>query len=92
MAIENAFVYTNTSVLPDEILCHRIGLVPINADPRQFQLMEKEGGLLLASASAVPVPVHSPLLCPHHARVLINSLDALACRQRKHAHTNATRL
>lgn len=36
MAIETCFVYNNTSIIPDEVLVHRLGLVPIKADPRLF--------------------------------------------------------
>lgn len=37
MAIEKAFIYNNTSIIQDEILAHRLGLVPIKADPRLFE-------------------------------------------------------
>lgn len=40
MAIENVLIKNNTSVIPDEILAHRLGLVPINADPRKFDLFD----------------------------------------------------
>ena len=36
MAIEQAYVMNNTSIIPDDILAHRLGLVPILADPRLF--------------------------------------------------------
>jgi len=36
MAIEKAGLYQNTSIIHDEVLCHRIGLVPIKIDPRKF--------------------------------------------------------
>lgn len=36
MAIEHVFVVNNTSIIPDEVLAHRLGLVPIHADPRKF--------------------------------------------------------
>eukprot|EP01116_Phalansterium_solitarium_P003805 TRINITY_DN14632_c0_g1_i1.p1 TRINITY_DN14632_c0_g1~~TRINITY_DN14632_c0_g1_i1.p1 ORF type:complete len:371 (+),score=115.02 TRINITY_DN14632_c0_g1_i1:130-1242(+) len=36
MAIERVFIENNTSVMQDEVLAHRIGLVPIHADPAQF--------------------------------------------------------
>lgn len=36
MAIETVFVVNNTSVIPDEVLAHRMGLLPIYADPRKF--------------------------------------------------------
>jgi len=34
MAVEEVFIYNNTSVMQDEVLAHRIGLLPINVDPR----------------------------------------------------------
>ncbi|KAL3068103.1 hypothetical protein niasHT_038093 [Heterodera trifolii] len=36
MAIEKVFLYQNTSCIQDEVLCHRLGLIPIYADARQF--------------------------------------------------------
>ncbi|XP_069743982.1 DNA-directed RNA polymerases I and III subunit RPAC1 isoform X2 [Narcine bancroftii] len=37
MAIEKAYIYNNTSIVQDEILAHRLGLIPIKADPRLFE-------------------------------------------------------
>ena len=37
MAIEKVFIYNNTSIIQDEVLAHRLGLIPIHADPRLFQ-------------------------------------------------------
>ena len=37
MAIEKVFVVNNTSVVADEIFAHRLGLVPIKADPSRFE-------------------------------------------------------
>ncbi|KAI9141253.1 DNA-directed RNA polymerase [Paraphysoderma sedebokerense] len=42
MAIENLFVLNNTSIVQDEVLAHRLGLVPIQADPTKFQLKGQE--------------------------------------------------
>ena len=36
MAIEKVDMYMNTSIIPDEILSHRLGLIPIKADPTNF--------------------------------------------------------
>jgi DNA-directed RNA polymerases I and III subunit RPAC1 len=33
MAFHKVFLYQNTSVIPDELLVHRLGLLPIHADP-----------------------------------------------------------
>lgn len=37
MAIEKVHVYNNTSVIQDEVLAHRLGLIPLKADPRKFK-------------------------------------------------------
>jgi DNA-directed RNA polymerase alpha subunit len=40
MAIENVYIYDNTSVVQDEVLAHRLGLVPIRADAEDFDYGE----------------------------------------------------
>lgn len=37
MAIEKVYMFQNTSILSDEMVSHRLGLVPINANPELFQ-------------------------------------------------------
>ncbi|KAI9216186.1 RNA polymerase 1-1, isoform CRA_b [Blastocladiella britannica] len=37
MAFEEVYVRTNTGIMTDEILCHRLGLIPIRADPDKFE-------------------------------------------------------
>ena len=39
MAIEKVFVHNNTSIIQDEVLAHRLGLIPIKADPREFEML-----------------------------------------------------
>lgn len=36
VAIEHVYMWNNSSIVHDEVLAHRIGLVPINCDPRLF--------------------------------------------------------
>ncbi|PVV01710.1 hypothetical protein BB560_003860, partial [Smittium megazygosporum] len=36
MAIEKVYMLNNTGVVQDEVLAHRLGLIPIKADPRYF--------------------------------------------------------
>jgi len=38
MAVEDIFYYDNTSVVPDEVLAHRIGLVPLKTDLEHYVL------------------------------------------------------
>jgi hypothetical protein len=39
MAIERVLIFQNTSVIQDEVLAHRLGLIPIKADPRKFEYL-----------------------------------------------------
>jgi DNA-directed RNA polymerase I and III subunit RPAC1 len=41
MAIEKVYIMNNTSVCQDEVLAHRLGLIPIKADPRRFNYKNK---------------------------------------------------
>lgn len=41
MAIEKVFIADNTSVIADEILSHRLGLLPVKADPRLFEYLSE---------------------------------------------------
>lgn len=40
MAPDKVYLYNNTSIVQDEVLAHRIGLVPFNIDPRMFEYRE----------------------------------------------------
>lgn len=42
MAIEKVNMWQNTSIIPDENLAHRVGLIPIKADPAFFEYHERE--------------------------------------------------
>ncbi|XP_070590309.1 DNA-directed RNA polymerases I and III subunit RPAC1 isoform X2 [Erythrolamprus reginae] len=42
MAVEKVLVYNNTSIVQDEILAHRLGLIPICADPRLFEYKNED--------------------------------------------------
>jgi DNA-directed RNA polymerase I and III subunit RPAC1 len=44
MAIEHVFIVNNTSVIQDEVLSHRLGLVPLRVDPRLFQYKVRYAG------------------------------------------------
>lgn len=37
MAFEKVHIYNNTSIIQDEVLAHRLGLIPLRADPRLFE-------------------------------------------------------
>ena len=40
VAVEKVYVNQNTSVMHDELLAHRIGLIPLMADPQRFEYFE----------------------------------------------------
>ncbi|KAF8331920.1 DNA-directed RNA polymerases I and III 40 kDa polypeptide [Cantharellus anzutake] len=44
MAIEGVYLFNNTSVIQDEVLGHRIGLIPLKVDPTNFEYLTPGGG------------------------------------------------
>ncbi len=60
MAISKVFIHNNTSVIQDEVLCHRLGLLPIKVDPRKFELRGERSlpaCLLLLAHACLPIRV-----------------------------------
>jgi DNA-directed RNA polymerase I and III subunit RPAC1 len=41
MAIEKVYINNNTSVIQDEVLAHRLGLIPLKADPTKFKFKHR---------------------------------------------------
>lgn len=37
MAIEHVYIMNNTSIIQDEVLSHRLGMIPLRVDPRLFE-------------------------------------------------------
>jgi len=42
MAIEKVFIFNNTTIIQDEVLAHRLGLIPLRADPRLFEYKQDD--------------------------------------------------
>lgn len=40
VAIEHVYMFNNTSIIHDEVLAHRLGLIPLNVDARLFEPIE----------------------------------------------------
>ena len=40
IAVEHVYVWDNSSIMHDEVLAHRLGLIPINVDPTKFFFFE----------------------------------------------------
>lgn len=41
MAFDYIYVYKNTSSVPDEVVAHRIGLLPLKANPDEFEFVDE---------------------------------------------------
>ena len=42
VAIENVYISDNTSIIQDEVLAHRMGLIPIRCDPNKLDYVQNE--------------------------------------------------
>jgi DNA-directed RNA polymerase I and III subunit RPAC1 len=40
LAIEDVFIYQNTSIMQDEVLAHRLGLIPLKGDPAALKWLQ----------------------------------------------------
>lgn len=47
MAIEKVLIANNTSIIQDEVLAHRLGMIPLKVDPRLFEYMSGTKSYLL---------------------------------------------
>jgi DNA-directed RNA polymerase alpha subunit len=48
--LETVYIADNTSIMQDDVLAHRLGLLPLNADPREFQFKPSAFTLLRISS------------------------------------------
>jgi DNA-directed RNA polymerase I and III subunit RPAC1 len=42
VAIEKVWIAHNTSIIQDEVLAHRIGLIPLKVDPSKFEFVAND--------------------------------------------------
>ncbi|KAM9803829.1 DNA-directed RNA polymerases I and III subunit RPAC1 [Neosynchiropus ocellatus] len=75
MAIEKVFVYNNTSIVQDEVLAHRLGLVPIKADPRLFEYRNSEGAAEEEGSEIDTIQLHLKIKCTRNPRASKESSD-----------------
>ncbi|EPB69622.1 hypothetical protein ANCCEY_11285 [Ancylostoma ceylanicum] len=77
MAFEKIYLYQNTSVIQDEVLCHRLGLLPIKVDPRKF-LMPTEKVTCTRNRNA-PSTATEPHQLYHQSSVYSRSFKWIPC-------------
>lgn len=49
ICIEDVYVWNNTSVIQDEVVAQRLGLIPLNVDPDLFDMRERASSLKFCS-------------------------------------------
>jgi DNA-directed RNA polymerase alpha subunit len=63
-AIETVYYENNTSIMQDEVLAHRIGLVPLNVNPfSDFKFTYKTGVCIMRSSPSSAVVHDGPGRC-----------------------------
>ncbi|KAI9362476.1 DNA-directed RNA polymerase [Zopfochytrium polystomum] len=73
MAIESVFIYKNSSIVHDEVLCHRLGLIPINLDPRSFEFVGQENNNGPSDVNTVVFKLN--IKCDNNPNPTVGSLD-----------------
>lgn len=77
MAIEKVFIHNNTSIIQDEVLAHRFGLIPIFADPRKFMFLptQEEGSPFPDSSPQHMLEFKLKVKCTHNPKAPKDSED-----------------
>ncbi|XP_072293694.1 DNA-directed RNA polymerases I and III subunit RPAC1 [Eucyclogobius newberryi] len=76
MAIEKVFIYNNTSIVQDEVLAHRLGLVPIRADPRLFEYRNSGEDTAVEEGSEIDtIQLQLKVKCSRNPRASKDSSD-----------------
>ncbi|PAV71860.1 hypothetical protein WR25_12479 [Diploscapter pachys] len=84
MAFEKIYLYQNTSVIQDEVLCHRLGLLPLKVDARPFVMpTEKVIGINEHGVDCEEEPEPDP------QKHIVFKLD-VTCTKNKHTPSTAT--
>jgi DNA-directed RNA polymerase I and III subunit RPAC1 len=60
VAIENVWITANSGLIQDEVLAHRVGLVPIKVDPRRLQYVKNDAGETDEDTLVFHLNVHFP--------------------------------
>ena len=60
VAVENVWITENSGLVQDEVLAHRVGLVPIKVDPRRLDFVHEEAGETDADTLVFHLDVHFP--------------------------------
>nr|XP_027200421.1 DNA-directed RNA polymerases I and III subunit rpac1-like [Dermatophagoides pteronyssinus] len=66
MAVETCHIYQNTGVLQDEVLCHRIGLVPFRVNPNDYHFRKSSD--IFSSENSLAFQLN--VMCPQGAPVM----------------------
>ncbi|XP_059444038.1 uncharacterized protein LOC132175955 [Corylus avellana] len=72
MAIEKVLIANNTSAIQDEVLAHRLGLIPISVDPRLFEYAD---GNPLNERNSIVFKLHVRCERKKHLRRTVKASD-----------------
>lgn len=92
VAIEDVYVWNNTSIMQDEVLSHRLGLIPLRVDPRKLVFpRESEFGLDHFISEIEGVGMLSVPAAPGATKHLDNDTIIMDLRVRCDRRPDATR-
>ncbi len=99
LAIEDVFIYENSGAMPDEMLCHRLGLVPLKMDPKKYKeddkarlVLEIEGPCMVYSRDVKstdpqiePVDLNIPITKLGEGQKIKIEMDAVIGKGKQHS-------
>lgn len=87
VAIEEVYVWNNTSIMQDEVLCHRLGLVPLKIDPSKIEYKCTSPSSSSSSCSCADWTTASPAQGPNDRNTVVFDLRVKCDRVPGVSHT-----
>jgi hypothetical protein len=88
MAIDMVYIFKNTGILQDEVLSHRLGQIPLRADPRKLQYQD---GVCTAAAAVAAAAPPRRLRCAASTALLLPQFSNFLAAQTRRTRPTTTR-
>lgn len=91
IAAETVYIYNNTSVIQDEVLAHRLGLIPLNANPDDLLWVDKEQDEQVRFTDENTIVLSLDVICTHNPQAPTNSTNPKELYRNSHIYAKDLR-